>query len=314
MTGLELLGAFALDLWLGDPRRLPHPVVGIGWLITTLETRLYGAPLARRLSGLLLVAAVLLVTGLAGWLLLAVAAAAHPWLGSLVAIWLAWTCLATRELHRQTAVVVEALTDGDLVAARGALGMIVGRDTAQLDARGILRACVETVAENTSDGIVAPLFYLTLGGPVGGLLYKAANTMDSMVGYRNERYRDFGWAAARFDDLLNWFPARLTGLLMVVASFMLGLNGWQAWRIMWRDARLHASPNAGFPEAAAAGALGVQLGGPSRYFGQEIDKPKLGDADRQLDVALFGKMVYLMYAVSLMTLALAVVAIYAIRG
>lgn len=314
MSGFELLSAFALDLWLGDPRRLPHPVVGIGWLITALEAHLHGAPLARRISGLLLVGAVLLTTGLAGWLLLAVAAALHPWLESLVAVWLAWTCLAARELHRQTAVVVEALTDGDLVAARGALGMIVGRDTAQLDAQGVLRACVETVAENTSDGIVAPLFYLALGGPLGGLLYKAANTMDSMIGYRNERYRDFGWAAARLDDLLNWLPARLTGLLMVAASFLLGLNGWQAWRIMRRDARRHASPNAGFPEAAAAGALGVQLGGPSRYFGQELDKPRLGDADRELDVALFGKMVYLMYAVSLTALALAVVALYAIRG
>ena len=307
MSGLELLCAFALDLWLGDPRRLPHPVVGVGWLINVLEEQLYDAPLARRLSGVLLVAAVLVVTGMVGWTLLAVAGAVHPWLGSLAAIWLAWTCLAARELHRQTAVVVEALDEGDLVSARGALGMIVGRDTAQLDEQGILRACVETVAENTSDGIVAPLFYLALGGPLGGLLYKAVNTMDSMIGYRNERYRDFGWAAARLDDLLNWLPARLTGLLMVGACVPLGLNGWQAWRILWRDARKHASPNAGYPEAAAAGALGVRLGGPARYFGRQTDKPTIGDADRNLDVALFGKMVYLMYATSLMALAVMMV-------
>lgn len=314
MTGIELFCAFALDLWLGDPRRVPHPVVGIGWLVNSLEEHLYDVPLARRLSGVILVSAVLLVTGLTCWLLLTVACAVHPLLESLAAIWLAWTCLATRELHRQTAIVIEYLADGDLMAARDALRMIVGRDTAQLDAPGILRACVETVAENTSDGIVAPLFFLALGGPLGGLLYKAANTMDSMVGYRNERYREFGWAAARLDDLLNWIPARLTGLLIVVASFPLGLNGRQAWRIMCRDARRHASPNAGYPEAAAAGALEIQLGGPSRYFGQEIDKPTLGDADRELNMALFGKMVHLIYAVSLMALALAVLALYANRG
>ncbi len=314
MSGFGLLSAFVLDLLFGDPRRLPHPVEGIGWLIHTLEDWCYEAPMAKRLSGGVLVCGVLGITWLAGWLLLTVAAAVHPWVGGLAAIWLAWTCLAARELHRQAAVVIEALVEGDLVAARGALGMIVGRDTAHLDEPGILRACVETVAENTSDGVVAPLFYLALGGPLGGLLYKAVNTMDSMVGYRNERYREFGSCAARLDDLLNWLPARLTGLLMVAASFLLGLNGWQAWRIMRRDARKHASPNAGYPEAAAAGALGVSLGGRSRYFGRETDKPVLGDADHEVDVVLFGKMVYLMYAASLLALALAILVIFFLRG
>ena len=306
MSGFELLVAFGLDLWLGDPRRLPHPVVAIGRLVNLLEGTLYDSGLSRRMAGVVLLCGVLLATGLAATALLKAADGLHSWLGSLVTVWLAFTCIAVRELHCQTALVIDALEEGDLVSARGHLGMIVGRDTAQLDADGILRACVETMAENTADGIVAPLFYLAVGGPVGGLLYKAVNTMDSMIGYRNERYREFGWAAARFDDLLNWIPARLTGLLMVMASFPLNLNGWQAWRIMWRDARNHVSPNAGYPEAAAAGALGVQLGGASQYFGKEMLKATLGDAGRTLNVALFRKMVYLMYLTSLQALVLLV--------
>lgn len=304
MTGFELFAAFALDLWLGDPRRVPHPVVGIGSLVLLLEQQLYDSGLSRRFAGVILVCGVLLATGLVAACLLALAESLHRWVGLLAAVWLAYTCLALRELHLQTALVVEALAEGEIVMARSHLGMIVGRDTSQLDAPDILRACVETMAENTSDGIIAPLFYLFVGGPVGGLLYKAVNTMDSMVGYRNERYQDFGWAAARLDDLLNWIPARLTGLLMVASCFLLKLNGWQAWRIMWRDANKHASPNAGYPEAAAAGGLGVQLGGPSSYFGKQTLKAALGDPDRELDLPLFRKMVYLMYATSLLGLIL----------
>jgi adenosylcobinamide-phosphate synthase len=304
MSGFELLAAFGLDLWLGDPRRLPHPVVAIGRLVNLLEGALYDSGLSRRAAGTVLVCGVLLATGLVATALLKAAGGLHHWLGSLATVWLAYTCLAVRELHCQTALVVDALEEGDLASARSHLSMIVGRDTAQLEAPEILRACVETMAENTADGIVAPLFYLAVGGPVGGLLYKAVNTMDSMIGYRNERYRQFGSAAARLDDLLNWIPARLTGLLMVMGSFLVNLNGWQAWRIMRRDARKHASPNAGYPEAAAAGALGLQLGGASRYFGEELLKATLGDADRKLDVTLFRKMVYLMYVTSLLALVL----------
>lgn len=304
MNGIELLAAFGLDLCLGDPRRLPHPVVAVGRLVNLLEDVLYDSILPRRLAGVVLVCGVLLATWFVTAALVTVAGTLHLWLGSLATVWLAYTCLTARELHRQTTLVVDALAEGDLASARSHLGMIVGRDTAQIEAPGILRACIETMAENTADGVVAPLFYLAAGGPVGGLLYKAVNTMDSMVGYRNEHYQEFGWAAARLDDLLNWIPARLTGLLMVVASFLVNLNGWQAWRIMWRDARKHVSPNAGYPEAAAAGALGVQLGGPSRYFGKELHKATLGDADRELDVTLFREMVCLMYVTSLLALVL----------
>lgn len=304
MSGVELVAAFGLDLWLGDPRRMPHPVVAIGRLVNLLEGVLYESGLSLRMAGAFLVCGVLLATGLFVTALIKVAGSLHLWLGSLATVWLAYTCLAVHELHCQTALVVNALNKGDLVSARSHLGMIVGRDTAQLDEPGILRACIETMAENTSDGVVAPLFYLAIGGPVGGLLYKAVNTMDSMIGYRNERYLEFGRTAARLDDLLNWFPARLTSLLMVAGSFFLNLNGWQGWRIMLRDAKKHASPNAGYPEAAAAGALGVQLGGTSLYFGKEQFKATLGDADRLPDVASFRDMMHLMYMTSLLALGL----------
>ena len=201
--------------------------------------------------------------------------------------------------------MVSRLSQGDLAGARQALAMIVGRETAELDEQAILRACIETVAENSSDGIVAPLVYLGLGGPVAGIVYKAASTMDSMVGYKNQRYRDFGRAAARLDDLLNWLPARLTALLLVLASVPLGRDARGAWRIMRRDARRHASPNAGFPEAAAAGALGVQLGGAARYFGAWQEKPTFGDAGRALTIADYRQMVMLMYATTVLALGVA---------
>jgi adenosylcobinamide-phosphate synthase len=304
MGNWTLLAACGLDLLCGDPQRWPHPVIAIGGLIRFLEDKIYGRLSDPRISGLLLVILTLVATGASGWGMLAVAELVSPLLSGLVGIWLAYTCLALRSLHQQSSAVVEALAAGDPDEARSLLRMIVGRDTAQLDEQGILRACLETVAENTADGVIAPLCYLAMGGPVLGLLYKAVNTLDSMVGYRNERYREFGWASARLDDLANWLPARLTGALIAIAATILGLNGWQAWTVMRRDARKHASPNAGYPEAAAAGALGVQLGGPGRYFGEIVDKATLGDPDRQPDVVLFGQMVYLMYAASALGLGL----------
>jgi adenosylcobinamide-phosphate synthase len=305
MAPALLVAAFIADLILGDPRRLPHPVVGIGRLISTLEKLLYDRIRLQRLGGALLTAMTLLVTGLLAWGALALAGWLHPAVGVLTAVWLAWTCLAARELHRQSAAVVSRLTHGDLEGSRHALSMIVGRDTAELDEQGILRACIETVAENSSDGIVAPLFYLGLGGPVAGLLYKAASTMDSMVGYKHERYCNFGTAAARLDDLLNWLPARLTALLMVIGCVPLGLAAGNAWRIARRDARKHASPNAGFPEAAAAGALEVQLGGPASYFGVWQEKPTFGEAGRMLTIDDYRRMVRLMYVVAVLALGLA---------
>ncbi len=198
--------------------------------------------------------------------------------------------------------MAEALTAGDLPAARKYLSYIVGRDTAELEEPEIWRGTVETVAENTADGVIAPLLFLMLGGPVLGLAYKAVNTLDSMVGYRNDKYLLFGRASARFDDLLNFVPARLTGILMVLTARVAGLQAENSWRIMRRDGRNHSSPNSGIPEAAAAGALGVQLGGTNCYFGKPVEKPVIGDPLRPLDLIAWQGAVRLMYGAEVLLL------------
>jgi adenosylcobinamide-phosphate synthase len=301
-----ILGAMTLDLMIGDPRFLHHPVVYIGSLINWLETILASLLDNRYLAGFVLCGSVLLVTGSLTWLVLFVAEQLHSLIYSFVSLYLAYTTLALRQLHLESREVAQFVEAGNLDAARRALALIVGRDTAHLNDEQILKACIETVSENTSDGVIAPLFYLFLGGPILAMLYKAANTLDSMVGYRDDRYREMGWVSARFDDLVNLVPARLTGLLMVVAAFSLGLNPWAALKVMLRDARKPSSPNAGYPEAAAAGALGIQLGGPAIYFGESVDKPTLGDSDRKVDIASYRAMIRLMYVTTFLALALGV--------
>lgn len=313
MSAGLLLGVLLLDLCFGDPRNWPHPIVWIGRLISRLETWLRGDLKNLRAAGIILVLLVLAVSGLSALAAIQLAGAVANWLAGLVVLWIGWNCLALRSLHRESAVVVKALERGDLNEARQALSMIVGRETAQLDEEGVLKACLETVAENASDGVIAPLFYLVIGGPILGLLYKAVNTLDSMVGYKNERYRDFGWAAARLDDLLNYLPARLTGLLLMIVAFPMGLNGWAAWRTMLRDAQKHTSPNAGWPEAAAAGALGIQLGGPADYFGQRLEKATIGDADQKLSVNHYHQMIRLLYGSSFVALGIGALILGVVR-
>ncbi len=285
-----------LDLLLGDPHGWPHPIVWVGRLIERLEGWLRESIPQQRLAGIVLVILTLTITGVAAALLLKVAGTFAGLLAWLVSLWLGWSCLALRSLHVESRAVIEALETGDLPEARQSLAMIVGRETANLDEEEILKATLETVAENASDGVIAPLFYLLLGGPVLGLLYKAASTLDSMVGYRNDKYRAFGWAGARLDDLLNLIPARLTGFLFVLAAFPLKLNGREALRIMRRDAGKHASPNAGWPEAAAAGALGLQLGGSATYFGKTVEKPTFGDAGKRPQLDHYRQLIRLLYA------------------
>ena len=300
--------AYLADLAVGDPRWLPHPTRWIGRWIGRVERIFYdkaASPDLQRLAGgafwLIVVAGVFFgamsLMELAAYFDLIVAQA--------VAVWLAYTTLATRSLHRESSHVIAALRDGDLVLARERLAMIVSRDTGEHEERDILRAVIETVAENISDGIVAQLVFLALGGPVAALLYKAVNTMDSMVGYDNEQYRYFGWCAARVDDLVNWVPARMSGLLLVVAAACLKLDWRNGWRMMRRDAGKMKSPNAGYPEAAAAGALGVQLGGRNVYFGQVVEKPTLGEAGAPMTVDTYRLMIRLMYLTSLLAFALA---------
>jgi adenosylcobinamide-phosphate synthase len=287
--------ALLLDLLLGDPRTLPHPVVLIGRLISRLENWLPGVCDNLRLAGVLLAVLTLAATGFTSWVLMVTATAMHPWVGGMVALWLAYTTLALRSLHSASGEVIMHLATGEVEQARRALSMIVGRDTVGLDEQGILKACIETVAENTSDGVIAPLFYLFLGGPILALLFKAASTLDSMVGYLNDRYRQLGWASARLDDLLNLLPARLTAALMLVAALLLGLNVRQGLRMVSRDACKHKSPNAGYPEAAAAGILGIQLGGPAVYLGQRVEKATLGDAQGPLTIESYRQMIRLLY-------------------
>ncbi len=279
---LALLLGSLLDLLVGDPHGWPHIVRGYGWLIAHWEKRLY--PMAnKRLAGRLLVLGMLLVSGLVPLALLTLAWRLSPWAYLVVETLLCWQLLAVKSLRVESLPVYTALDRGDLPAARQAVSMIVGRDTDRLDEGGVTRAAVETVAENASDGVAAPLFYLMLGGSVLGCMYKAVNTMDSMVGYRNDRYLDYGRCAARLDDLVNYLPSRLCALVMVAVSFLCGLDGRGAWRIWRRDRRNHASPNSAQTEAVMAGALRVQLAGDAWYFGQRHEKPTIGDDLRPIE-------------------------------
>jgi adenosylcobinamide-phosphate synthase len=269
--------AFGLDLLLGDPRWLPHPVKLIGRLALALEPFARRAIPGARLAGILTVAAVLCATGLGTWLVVWGAGRLHPGVGDLASILLLYTCLAARDLARHSGRVLRALANGDLLEARRCVGMMVGRDTEKLEEPEVVRAAVESVAENLVDGVTAPLCFALVAGPVGAMLYKAVNTLDSTFGYKTPRWLEFGWAAARFDDLVNWLPARLTAPLVAVAAGLLGLRPLGAIRIALRDHGKHPSPNAGFAEAAVAGALGIQLGGLNSYFGRPSERPRLGD-------------------------------------
>lgn len=309
-----LILALALDLSLGDPRRLPHPVVAIGRLITFLESCLRRIPGNGRIAGVLLMLFTVGTSATTVWLALHWLAGINALAGLLGAAYAAYTCLAARSLHRESALVADALAAGDLEAARRGLSYIVGRDTHDLGDADIWRALVETVAENTADGIVSPLFWLTLGGPVAGMAFKAVSTLDSMVGYKNERYLRMGWASARTDDLLNFIPARLTALLMVVAAPMAGLSWQGALRITLRDRRNHPSPNSGHPEAAAAGALGVRLGGPASYGGCPSWKEHIGDPLTPLDGRAYRSIIRLMYATTLLMAAVCIAAAWALKG
>ncbi|UTG92305.1 adenosylcobinamide-phosphate synthase CbiB [Geobacter sulfurreducens] len=300
MTGpdraaLLVFAALVLDWLLGDPRWLPHPVVAVGRLVTALERQLRRLVTNERAAGVILLVLTVGITGGTAWLLVLGAGLVHPVAGFAVEALLGWTCLAARSLHGESRLVADALAAGDLAEARFFLSRIVGRDTAELTEPEIWRGVVETVAENTSDGVIAPLFWFMIGGAPLALAYKAVNTLDSMVGYKNERYLHFGWASARFDDLANLLPARITGLLMVLVAPLAGLSGPGAWRIMRRDRRNHSSPNAGIPEAAAAGALGVRLGGMNVYFGRPVAKPTIGDPLNPLDRTAWRGAVRLMY-------------------
>ena len=277
---------FLLDQIFGDPYFLPHPIRGIGWLIAKTEKVLRsGNPqgnspereTAERRQGKLLVVIVLLLTGMFTALILVGAYALYPKIGMVVEAVMTYQILAARCLQVESGKVWKQLKAGNVEAAREAVSMIVGRDTQNLTKEGVAKAAIETVAENTSDGVIAPMLYTALGGPVLGFLYKAVNTMDSMVGYKNDRYLHFGRAAAKLDDLVNLIPSRLAALLLIVSAYLLRYDGKNAYRIWRRDRRNHKSPNSAQTESACAGALGLRLAGDAWYFGKLVPKPYIGD-------------------------------------
>jgi len=280
---LILLAALSIDAPIGDPpalwRRLPHPVMLIGRLIGWLDLHLnrdQRSAADRRLRGALMAlgmaAAAVIVGGLVTRLRL------HWQWGWMVEGLLIWSLLAQKSLFLHVRAVAQGLEQGGLAGGRWAVSRIVGRDPQSLDAFGVARAAIESCAENFADGVVAPVFWYVIAGFPGLLLYKTVNTLDSMIGHRDARHRDFGMIAARFDDLLNLVPARLAGLLLVVAiAFVPGGNPIAAWRVMWRDHAHHRSPNSGWPEAAMAGGLRLALAGPRRYPGYDVDEKWIGD-------------------------------------
>jgi len=295
--------ALLLDLCFGDPSSFPHPVRGIGWLISRLETLLYRSK-NRLISGCALLGLVVFITGLCAFLPLLVARRLGPYGQVAIAALLLWPAIAVRDLFDHADRVRKALKQGDLVVARSRLAAMVSRDTASLGETDIARGCVESVAENLVDGVLAPIFFALLGGPVLAYAFKAVSTLDSMVGYRNERYRQFGWASARADDVLNYIPARLLFVTLPLAAQMCGTNPWKCFLVMVRDGDKNPSPNSGIPEAGFAGALGVQLGGVNVYGGRQTVKPFINEAGRPAEIRDLRRAQILMLSASLTAFAL----------
>ena len=307
VTAAIVLG-FCLDLLLGDPEWMPHPVVYMGKAISALEKRLrrvfpaneQGLLRAGRVLAAALPLGTLSLTGLVCW----AAAQLHPLLGLFVQTVWCWQALAAKGLYTESTAVQRQLEKGDLPAARKAVSRIVGRDTQALTEAGVAKAAVETVAENFSDGVIAPLLYMLLGGAPLALCYKSINTMDSMVGYKNEKYLYFGRAAAHLDDAANYVPSRLAALLWILCAGLCGQSLPGAWRIWRRDRRRHASPNSAQTESACAGALGVQLAGPAWYFGQYYDKKTIGDSLRPIEPRDIARTNYVMLTGSVLAVLL----------
>ncbi len=305
---LILCAGFILDLFLGDPKWLPHPVVLIGKLIDFTEKGLervfkpsdgmYEDKAVKFIAGVMLLLVTVGLSVLVPVLIIMLAYSINDYAGAVVQVFMCYQLLAVRSLFTESMRVYRALKNGDIEGARFAVSMIVGRDTNRLTQEGIIKAAVETVAENTSDGIVAPLFWLVILGVPGMFMYKAVNTLDSMVGYKNEKYMYIGRISAWTDDILNFIPARITGIFMAFAAGNAGYDVRSALRILKRDRKNHASPNSGHPEAAMAGALNISLGGDAWYFGQPVKKPVIGDALRKVEAEDIRKANRIMFVTS----------------
>ena len=316
---------FLLDLVLGDPYYLPHPIRLIGKLIEGAEKVLRGMGIRGKDSkedsngrafrqGIGLVLIVIISVVAITFFLLFMAYWLHPVLGVVVECIMTYQILAVKCLKVESMKVYQCLKNGNLEQARKAVSMIVGRDTKHLDEEGVAKAAIETVAENTSDGVIAPMLYLAVGGPVLGFLYKAVNTMDSMIGYKNEKYLYFGRSAAKLDDFVNFFPARISACLMITASFLAGrqFSGKGAWTIYKRDRKKHTSPNSAQTEAVCAGALSIRLAGDASYFGKIVKKPYIGEAVRGVEYEDIKRANHLMYITAWLCEVLCLLVMYAI--
>lgn len=303
-----LMAGFLLDLLIGDPRWMYHPVIFIGKTISFFERNIRRifpvTPHGELAGGILLVLLTLVVSGGIPVVILALTGMVHPVLQWSAGAFLCYQLLAVKCLKDESMKVYQALKTGTLEDGRRAVSMIVGRDTQALDEKGVVKAAVETVAENFSDGVLAPMFYMLIGGPVLMFLYKGINTMDSMVGYKNDRYLYFGRCAARLDDAANFIPSRLAGILLILAAYIGNFSGKDAKRIFLRDRKKHASPNSAQTESAAAGALQIQLAGNAYYFGKLHEKEYIGDPIREIQVEDIRRMNKLMYLASTMSAVL----------
>lgn len=306
MPAIPILAGFALDLIFGDPYNFPHPVRLIGALISSLENKMRKRFSGNeRLGGTVLAVIVLSVTLLISAAILYAFYSVNKWLGIAAEAVMCCYLLAAKCLKKKSMKVYSAIAENDVPRARKAVSMIVGRDTENLDENGIIKAAVETVAENASDGVTAPIFYIMLFGAAGGFFYKAANTMDSMIGYKNEKYLNFGRFAARLDDFLNFIPSRITALLMIFSAYILGFNGRNAYKIWRRDRFNHASPNSAQTESVCAGALEIMLAGDAYYFGKLCRKKTIGDDIRPVENADIIRANRLMYCASVIMLFIA---------
>ena len=301
-TIIALLIGCGIDLILGDPQWLRHPVRIIGSFISAMEARLRRGGNLRR-NAVALTASTVIVTAACAAAILMLLGQLGRWPRLIGMALMDWMGLAMTSMAQEARGVSAALKRG-LEEGRRQVARIVGRDTGALSADEVVKAAVETVAENTTDGVISPMIYAALGGPVLLWAFKAASTLDSMVGYMDERYRDIGWSSARLDDILNYIPARATACLMCVAAGIAGLDAGNAWRIVRRDHARHASPNCAWPESAAAGALHIQLGGTHSYFGRPVEKPTIGDDDRPAEIDDIRRAIRLMVITSALALAL----------
>jgi len=294
--------SYITDLVFGDPRWFPHPVKIMGNAIGFLDQRLprtYNKNMDK-LLGVFAAVSIIAASSTFAYFAIDLAGKISPFLAKIVWVFIGYTTIAAKDLFMHAKSIKKELLKEDIVEARKALSLIVGRDTDLLSKEKIISATIESVSENTSDGIIAPLFYLFLGGPVLAIAYKAINTLDSMIAHKNEEYIDFGWCAAKLDDLANYIPARITGLLITIGAFLLRKDAKGALSVMLRDGRKHSSPNSAVPEASMAGALSIQIGGPCSYNGEDHNYPFIGEAKKIINVSLINEVINLSFLSSVL--------------